>query len=95
MSKLPPLPPSTERCFVGPATSGNWEGLIRESVVREWGQQVRDAALEEVAKALMNSDLSGLNEDRYLQNYTAQLALSWATFIRTLKNEQTTLKANA
>lgn len=50
MSKLPPLPPATGQYFFGSATSGHWEGLIRESIVREYGQQCRDAALDEAAK---------------------------------------------
>ena len=50
MSKLPPLPSATGQYFFGSATSGHWEGLIRESVVREYGQQCRDAALDEAAK---------------------------------------------
>lgn len=95
MSKLPPLPQATERCWVGSITSGNWEGLIRESVVREYGQQCRDAAIDDVADAMMKSDLSGLAKDHYLLSYTAQLMLSWVTYIRTLKNEQTTIKASA
>jgi len=33
--------------------------------------------------------------EKFGEGYTAQLALSWATFIRTLKNEQTTLKTSA
>ena len=49
MSKLPPLPPATGQYFFGSATSGHWEGLIRESVVREYGRQCRDAALDEAA----------------------------------------------
>lgn len=95
MSKLPPLPPATGQYFFGSATSGHWEGLIRESIVREYGQQCRDAAIDDVADAMMKSDLSGLAKDHYLLSYTAQLMLSWVTYIRTLKNEQTTIKASA
>lgn len=60
MSKLPPLPQATERCWVGSITSGNWEGLIRESVVREYGQQCHDAALDEAAEHMRQWDFEGL-----------------------------------
>ena len=90
MSKLPPLPESEGRLH----TARGLEKLIRESLVMGWGQQVRDAALDEVADAMMKSDLSGLTKDQYLLNYTAQMLISWATYIRTLKNEPSTLKAS-
>ncbi len=90
MSKLPPLP-----------EPGVYDGIWHEPVsfsdgqMREYGQQCRDAAIDDVADAMMKSDLSGLAKDHYLLSYTAQLMLSWVTYIRTLKNEQTTIKASA
>ncbi len=60
MSKLPPLPSATGQYFFGSATSGHWEGLIRESVVREYGQQCHDAALDEAAEHMRQWDFEGL-----------------------------------
>ncbi len=91
MSKLlPPLP-------VELAAFSN-TGILRAAlndIVNKYGQQCRDAAIDDVADAMMKSDLSGLAKDHYLLSYTAQLMLSWVTYIRTLKNEQTTIKASA
>ena len=84
MSKLPPLPQATERCWVGSITSGNWEGLIRESVVREYGQQCRDSAFDEAADYC----------DK-LQVYPATEPRHCAEDIRILKNESADLKASA
>ena len=87
MSKLPPLPE--------PPNFKYWVGAYDNKAMKKYGQQCRDAAIEDVADAMMKSDLSGLTKDHYLLSYTAQLMLSWATYIRTLKNEQTTITSNA
>ena len=88
MSNLPPLPGHPEPhtyCWTSEEIAA----------IKKYGQQCRDAAIEDVADAMMKSDLSGLAKDHYLLSYTAQLMLSWVTYIRTLKNEQTTIKASA
>ena len=69
--------------------------LINKAELDDKLKQCRDAAIEDVADAMMKSDLSGLAKDHYLLSYTAQLILSWVTYIRTLKNEQTTITSSA
>ena len=90
MSKLPPLPEPVPAGYIAQT-----EYFFTKEQMREYGQQCRDAAIDDVADAMMKSDLSGLAKDHYLLSYTAQLMLSWVTYIRTLKNEQTTIKASA
>lgn len=50
-----------------------------------YGQQCRDAALEEAAVALETGDVSGLKDDAYMRSYTTHLLVSFAKYFRSLK----------
>ena len=70
--KLPPLPNHGIHVF-------------SEDQLKAYGQQCRDAALDEAAWALEKADISGLKDDAHLLTYTASFLYGLAKHIRGMK----------